>query len=365
MSSSGAFYATALLHSGASALWPDGIDWIPVGAQRFASDLPFDGSDIFPIACHSHNDYWRSRPLFKALENGCSAIEADVWLSTDGEVFAGHTPASLSADRTFSTMYIDPILEILDHANPQAMEVGRYESESQRNTRLMNGVFENAPKTTLILLIDFKKTEHGLWPAVYSQLDSLRRKGYLTYFNGTFVTKGPVTVVVSGDAAFDNVVGNAHYRDMFFDAPLELMSSLTIYQQDVGLTAEETIVSPPDKSSTTRSTARTPPIGPTAYNTTNSFYASVSFKSSIGYPVRSKLTRAQMALMRSQIRGAHAQGLKVRYWGVPSWPVGVRNYLWRVLVREGVDYLSVDDVRALAKDNWGPRKGGWGRKWWF
>ena len=354
-----------LLRSGASVLWPDGIDWIPAGAQRLASDLPFDGSDIFPIACHSHNDYWRPQPLLTALENGCSAIEADVWLSTNGEVLVGHSPASLAVNRTLSTLYIDPIVEILDHANPQALEVGRYEGESQRNTRLMNGVFETAPRTTLILLLDFKEDEHGLWPAVYSQLDPLRRKGYLASFNGTSVSKGPVTVVVSGDAPFDKVVENVHYRDIIYDAPLELMSSVTTDQQDVGLAAEENIVLPLDESSSTTSTASPPHVDPIAYNATNSFYASVSFRASIGYPVRSKLTHTQMTLMRSQIRGAHAQGLKVRYWGIPSWPIGVRNYLWRVMVREGVDFLSVDDVRALAKDNWGPRKGGWGRKWWF
>ena len=343
------------------------MDWLTVGPGRLASDLPFDSSAIFPIACHSHNDYWRPRPLFTALENGCSSVEADVWLSSDGEVLVGHTPASLSSDRTLATMYIDPILEILDHANPQAVGVGRHASEVQRTTQSKNGVFETASKTSLILLIDFKNKnrEHGLWPAVQSQLDPLRRKGYLSYFNGTAVTKGPVTVVVSGNAPFGRVVENVHYRDIFFDAPLNLMSSVNVDRHHVALPYERNALSPLEDSSTTPDTVSPFPTNPTAYNTTNSFYASVSFKSSIGYPVRSRLTRTQMTLLRSQIRGAHEQGLKVRYWGVPCWPVGVRNYLWRVMVREGVDFLSVDDVRALAKDNWGPRKGGWGRKWWF
>ncbi len=57
-------------------------------------------------------------------------------------------------------------------------------------------------------------------------------------------------------------------------------------------------------------------------------------------------------------------GLKVRYWRIPEWPIGLRNYLWRVLVREGVDYLSVDDIEDVRWENWGPRKGGWGKKWW-
>ena len=97
-----------------------------------------------------------------------------------------------------------------------------------------------------------------MWLAVYSQLDPLRSKGYLGYFNGTSVTKGPVSVVVSGDASFGKVVENVRYRDMFYDAPLELMSSVTIDEQDVGLAAEENIVLPLDESSSTTSTASPP-----------------------------------------------------------------------------------------------------------
>ncbi len=353
-----------------SAFWPDGIDWITLKVQSYAPGPPFEGVGVFPIACHSHNDYWRPRPLFTALEHGCSAIEADVWLSLDDEVLVGHNTASLSLDRTLSTLYLNPIVEILDRANPQAVEVERYSRESGPEEKCLSGVFDTAPQTSLVLLIDFKSNGSELWPAVHSRLDPLRRKGYLTYFNGTSVTEGPVTVVVSGNACLDDVVENVHYRDMFLDAPLELMSTFTVggkddrssYVQESQLSKDPALA---DGRSTTTSTEPFLPTDPTVYDATNSFYASASFKSSVGYPLRSKLTRAQMALMRSQIRGAHARGLKVRYWGVPSWPIGLRNYLWRVMVREGVDFLSVDDVRALAQDNWGPRKGGWGRKWWF
>src|ERR1700743_3646745 len=33
-----------------------------------------------PIHCHSHNDYWRTKPLYSAIGVGCSSVEADVWL---------------------------------------------------------------------------------------------------------------------------------------------------------------------------------------------------------------------------------------------------------------------------------------------
>lgn len=374
-SGSGALYIVLILRSFVSALWPDSIDWVALKVHMLASDAPpYHDSDIVPIACHSHNDYWRPRPLFTALGHGCSAVEADVWLSLNDKVLVGHMQTALSPQRTLSTLYLDPILEMLDRANPRAEELDRYSREGEPDRVVLNGVFDSAPRTTLVLLIDFKSNGHELWPVVYSHLDPLRRKGYLSHFNGTTVITGPITVVVSGNARFDNVVENDHYRDMFFDAPLELLSSGSFRQKSIGLPAVQEVEAheiplPLDENATAAATATltaslSPPY-PAVYNSTNSFYASVSFKSSIGYPLHSTLTKAQLTLMRSQIRFAHACGLKVRYWGVPSWPIGMRNYLWRVMVREGVDFLSVDDVRALAEDNWGPRKGGWGRKWWF
>jgi hypothetical protein len=342
-----------------AAISPDSLDWIAAKVQSPVVARPvYDGSDVFPIACHSHNDYWRLRPLYTALEYGCSAVEADIWLDTNGEVLVGHNQRALSPVRTLKAMYLEPLLEILDRNNPDAEEVDRYHRDDLGQIPV-NGVFDTEPQISLVLLIDFKNDSHNLWPMVYSELEPLRRKGYLTYYNGTTTIDRPVTVVVSGDAPFESVIENTYYHDIFYDAPLELMSSEgspdeQYPQAAIGSANDQIVTTPPS-----------PPSTPDAYNTTNSFYASVSFKASIGYPVHSTLTQAQMTLMRSQIRGAHARGLKVRYWGVPSWPIGVRNYLWRVMVREGVDFLSVDDVRAVAKDNWGPRKGGWGKQWWY
>ena len=46
--------------------------------------------DIVPKKCHSHNDYWRSVPLFSALAAGCTSVEADVWLAEDGALLVSH-----------------------------------------------------------------------------------------------------------------------------------------------------------------------------------------------------------------------------------------------------------------------------------
>jgi hypothetical protein len=47
---------------------------------------------IVPLAnAHAHNDYEHKRPLFDALDNGFTSVEADVFL-VDGKLLVGHWP---------------------------------------------------------------------------------------------------------------------------------------------------------------------------------------------------------------------------------------------------------------------------------
>ena len=358
--SRGSYYLCVNIGVLLGALCPETSDWL-INKWHEHTVL---SSEVFPIACHSHNDYWRAKPLLTALEYGCTAVEADVWLSGNDELLVGHTRDSVSSNRTLSSLYLEPLVDILDHANPeQDLNRGSHNSF----VRGLNGVFETAPAQSLILLVDFKSNGLNLWPKIVDALQPLRQNNYLTHFSGNEMIQGPITIVVSGKAPIGKVISNP-LHDIFYDAPLDLMSSLIPSATD----ASE-IPDPPEPAIPRITVSHSTPSpleslnlsSPDTYNSTNSYYASISFMKSIGYPVHSTLSHTQLALMRAQIQGAHAQGLKVRYWGIPAWPIGVRNYLWRVMVREGVDYLSVDDVKAVATDNWGPRKGGWRKRWWF
>ena len=305
-------------------------------------------ADVHPVACHSHNDYWRKEPLFSALDAGCTSVEADVWLY-DQELYVGHSTSSLTPKRTLRNLYINPLVKILDQQNPKT-------SFHPALDRPRNGVFDTKPSQSLVLLIDFKNEGHKIWPFVSEQLEPLRQGKYLTHFNGTSVVEGPITVVVTGNAPWDEVVANPSYRDMFFDAPLDLMGKLA------GAPGPELEGQVLDKRSTNQGQGRSgaAPSDPTMYSRANSYYASVSFKSAVGWPWRGSLSHSQIEIMRKQIAGAHARGLKVRYWGVPSWPIGMRNYLWRTLVKEGVDFLNVDDLKSAASGDWNwDKKGPW------
>ncbi|KAK2065756.1 hypothetical protein LY76DRAFT_600134 [Colletotrichum caudatum] len=268
-----------------------------------------EASLVVPIPCHSHNDYWRKRPIYDALEAGCIGIEADVWLYGT-ELFVGHNKWSLREKNTFTNLYIDPLVRILD----------------ERNTDLNNsfqttprGIYEANPVQTMILLVDLKTGGPETWPQVVRQLQPLRERGWLTKVVNGKIHYGPITVVGTGNTPFELVAKNSTHSDTFFDAPL-----LKLDSRD--------------------------------FNPTNSYYTSVSFKKAVGTVWFGDLTEAQMTKLRNQVKKAHSRGLKVRYWDLPAWPISIRNHIWDVLIREGVDILNVDDLKG-AKKEWDLR--GW------
>jgi hypothetical protein len=279
----------------------------------------------------------------------------------------GHSSAALTSSRTLRSLYIGPLLKILDKMNPitdfhPSLKVPR------------NGIFDTRPRQSLVLLIDFKKTGEDIWPLVYSQLQPFRDQKYLTYWNGSSVVEGPITVVVTGNAPFHKVVENQSYRDMFYDAPLDLMAKVPSDISPQHRVSDEQDVSTFGEANAQggQGHSASAPTNPVVYSPANSYYASVSFKRTIlGFPTlapwRNKLSKVQMDLIRKQIAGAHARGLKVRYWSVPEWPRGLRNYFWRILVKEGVDYLNIDDLKAATTETWlgGKRWEAKERGWWF
>lgn len=328
------------------SFFPDEYDravhnWLPSKDNVNTADhshWPTDISrDIIPVGCHSHNDYWRRVPLYSALQAGCIGVEADVWLFDD-ELYVGHTTSSLTERLTLKSMYIDPLVSILERQNP----ISKFHPVIASPP---HGVFDTDPSQSLILLIDFKTPGPETWHAVMQHLAPLRDRGYLTHFNGNELVQGPITVVGTGNTPF-NLVTNSTYRDIFFDAPLDKL----VDEQDAPQASTQGFVPHTDLGQ--GQSGMPDSITANTFNSTNSFYASVSFKKAIGHPWPFHFTQTQMARIRSQVRIAHKQGLKVRYWALPSWPRSLRNHIWRVLAQEGVDILNVDDLVGATKGDW-------------
>ncbi|QDS77265.1 hypothetical protein FKW77_003718 [Venturia effusa] len=300
--------------------------------------------DILPIPCHSHNDYWRHIPLFSAIHYGCTGVEADVWLFSE-ELLVGHNTAALTKNRTFRSLYIDPLVKILDDQNPST----QYNKDSEK----IHGVFDEDPSQTLVLLVDFKTDGETLFPYVESHLSALRDKNYLTYFDGNSIVQGAVTVVGTGNTPFQLITANTTYRDIFFDAPLDKLTTSSILSGPPNGGLPLPI---PGKATPGGGQGNVGVTPTTNFNQDNSYYASVNFASTIGFPWRGHLSPKQRHKLRAQIKAAHAKGLKARYWNTPAWPIGVRNHVWKVLMDNGADMLNVDDLRGAARVDWRRRK---------
>jgi hypothetical protein len=197
------------------------------------------------------------------------------------------------------------------------------------------GLFDKASKQTLTLLVDFKTSGAKTFAELDRELQPLRDLDYLTYWNGTARITRPLTIVVSGNAPFESVLGmNSTHRDIFWDAKLERLVSME------------------DNFDTNPPTFR--------FNTSNSYFASTRFQNAklfrsdydSGLDV---LPGRERDMTSTQIEQAESRGLLARYWDTPSEPPNVRDIAWRVLIDNEIGLLNMDDmgiVRARAK-GWG------------
>ncbi|KAB5522097.1 hypothetical protein GE09DRAFT_1230163 [Coniochaeta sp. 2T2.1] len=257
---------------------------------------------ILPKPLHSHNDYWRPVPFYSALAAGAISIETDVYL-INSTLYVGHERTDLSQRRTLDSLYIQPILSVLETMNPDD-EFVEYDTK--------NGVFDMNVSQTLYLWIDVKTDGPTAWPYVVRALEPLRRAGYLTRYDGTSVSQSAVTVIGTGNTP-RNLVEPVKVRDYFWDAPVDKLDSTA--------------------SNITREVS---PI------------ASGSFASNFGGLRNTTMGAQQLSKLRGQLKVAHDKGMLVRYWDLPGWPVGTRNSVWRTLWDEGADLINVDELEAAA-----------------
>ncbi|GAB7363978.1 hypothetical protein MBLNU230_g4539t1 [Neophaeotheca triangularis] len=300
-----------------------------------------------PIPCHSHNDYWRRIPLLTALHAGCISVEADIWhFPSDDNLYVGHDTASLTPSRTLQNLYIDPLLTLLDAANPNT---------TNSTNHPLNGVFTTHPTQPLILLLDLKTHHPTTLPHILHSLEPLLSKSYLTTHNPTtnLRTPGPLTITATGATPYSALLAlePTTQRTIFYDAKL---TALTTPAPDL-----------PPYSPATASTASAPLI--------KSLGLPLSWRQ---FPLLWQFSPSQLEILRQRFREARSRGLVVRYWDLPAWPGWWRRAVWRGLVRVAGEVgeggrgvcgsgggggvvpdcgvlLNVDDVEGVARGEWG------------
>lgn len=128
---------------------------------------------VLPRA-HSHNDYWRKRPLYDALECGFCSVEADIFL-VGGTLLVGHEPHELHPERTLERLYLEPL--------------------RARARQARGKIYPEAP--FFFLLIDIKSEARATYEALHQLL--ARYDDLFTRYEGTRVVPRAVQAVLSGN----------------------------------------------------------------------------------------------------------------------------------------------------------------------
>lgn len=157
----------------------------------------FNGkSQCIPLAnAFAHNDYWHKHPLFDAVKNGYTNIEADVFLYNN-KLIVAHINPYFKGKRTLETLYLQPLLEQIN----------------KNNGHLYNDY--DHPVTLMIdIKSDAKKTYNKLKPLLEKYRPILS-----SYDNGK-VSPNAITIVLSGHKPY-TVIKNEQNRLAFIDEDL-------------------------------------------------------------------------------------------------------------------------------------------------
>jgi Glycerophosphoryl diester phosphodiesterase family len=143
----------------------------------------------------AHNDYLHEHPLYDALENGFTNIEADVFL-LHGKLIVAHIFPYFKSNRTLESLYLKPL--------------------SERVAKNKGKVFAgyDSPVT---LLIDIKTNATNTYKALKPLLEKYRSM-LSSYENGKMVYRA-VTIVLSGNKPYQSIK-NEQNRVAFIDQDL-------------------------------------------------------------------------------------------------------------------------------------------------
>jgi hypothetical protein len=259
--------------------------WAVVGLVSALASRAAEAPSSSPLPqAHSHNDYEQKRPLLEALDHGFCSVEADVYL-VDGRLWVAHDRKDLKADRTLKSLYLDPLAE---------------------RVRNRTGIFAD-PKTRLMLLVDVKGQGAEVYERLKTELDPYAPM--LTRFRDSGVVTGAVTVVLSGDRAWDLARADRE-RWCALDGR---MSDLT--------NAAPAALAP----------ASLVPL------------VSESWRTLFRWDGEGEMSAAEKERLRGLVSQAHAQGRKIRFWALPDRPEA-----WKVCQEAGVDLINTDKIPALA-----------------
>jgi len=213
-------------------------------------------SQVIPLPhAYAHNDYWHKRPLFDAMANGFTHIEADVYLR-HSRLLVAHRIPLLKRKKTIESLYLKPLLKYMSNAGGQVQ----------------------TPMDTVVLMIDIKSNGEKTYTALrkilnkYKPILSTCEKGKVIIRNLTLVLTGhrPLQLLKSEDSRF-----------VFADADLRKINT------------EE--------------------ANPEMFTTASCKYSNI-----IKWKGKGEIPELERENLKELVNKAHLSGTKVRLWAAPE-----------------------------------------------
>ncbi len=153
-------------------------------------------SQLIPLPnAFAHNDYSHKHPLYDALQNGYTNMEADIFLKGDRLIVA-HINPYFKGHRQLENLYLKPLSDRINENNGQ--------------------VYAGYDKP-VTLMIDIKTDANSTYTALKPLLEKYR--SILTRYENGKVVPGRVTVVLSGHKPYD-MIKSEDNRLAFIDEDL-------------------------------------------------------------------------------------------------------------------------------------------------
>lgn len=207
---------------------------------------------------HAHNDYEQSRPLWDALDQGFTSVEADVYLINDTLFVAHERPTFNNPAHTLENLYLKPLTERI----------------AQNGNQVYAGY-----KGPVYLMIDFKTEAESTYKALEKLLQNYR--SILTSYKGNSAKAGAITVFISGSRPIETLKKSK-----------ERLASLDGRLADLGK----------------KLSAQLMPV------------VSDNYANHLSWRGKGEMPEEQFQRLRQLVKKIHAEGKKLRLWACPEDP---------------------------------------------
>ncbi|MEO7216110.1 phosphatidylinositol-specific phospholipase C/glycerophosphodiester phosphodiesterase family protein [Mucilaginibacter sp.] len=217
----------------------------------------FNGlAQSIPLAnAFAHNDYWHKRPLFDALDNGFTHMEADIYLR-NGKLIVAHILPMLEKSRTLESLYLAPLMDCING----------------------NSKLAARPVAPITLMIDIKSNANKTYSALEVLLNKYRSV-ISGYENGVYVQR-QINIVITGNKPFKMLKAE--------------QNRLAFIDEDLMKTYHDTLAT-------------------NVYQT-----ASCKYGKMLKWSGKGEMPANQKQKLRAFVNMAHKFGKKVRLWASPE-----------------------------------------------